>query len=86
MDNDTRQTLLRFDPFPEDAVDASEYERKIAEPLEKANKMISAGVKKADRTGRFGAQVVIRPVRPSRPHPEAGKASLRRYAGPDAQT
>jgi hypothetical protein len=84
VDTNTRQTLLRFDPFPEDAGDASEYDRKIAEPLEKANKMISAGVKKADKIGRFGVQVVIRPVRPSRPSSGADKASLRRYAQPDA--
>lgn len=49
----------------------NEYKRKIRENLEKADKVIADGVAKAKVTGKFGAQVVIRPVkrrlsRPSR--------------------
>jgi len=63
VDSDTKEIILKFDPFPDDPEEAREYERKITEKLERANKIIAGGVAKAKTTGKFGVQVVIRPVK-----------------------
>jgi organic radical activating enzyme len=63
IDPHTKATILKFEPFPDDPKEADEYERKIRENLEKANKVITDGVSKAKTTGKLGAQVVIRPIK-----------------------
>lgn len=47
VDSNTKENILKFDPFPDDPNEAREYERKIRENLEKANKVIKDGVAKA---------------------------------------
>lgn len=59
----TRQQILRFDPFPDDQKDWEEYERRIREHLEKANKLIIDGVAAARKTDKHGVQVIIRPIK-----------------------
>jgi len=71
IDPTTNKQIMKFDPFPDNPEEWNEYKRKIRENLEKADKVIVDGVAKAKVTGKFGAQVVIRPVkrrlsRPSR--------------------
>jgi len=63
VDTATNKQILKFDPFPDDQKEMGEYRRRIRESLEKTNKLIADGVAKAKTTGKFGVQVVIRPVR-----------------------
>jgi len=63
IDATTNRQILEFDPFPDDQKDIDEYRRRIRESLETANKLIADGVANAKITGKFGVQVVIRPVR-----------------------
>jgi organic radical activating enzyme len=63
IDTNTGHHILKFDPFPDDLRVWEEYRRSIKEHLERANKIISDGVARAKKTGRFGVQVIIRPVK-----------------------
>jgi hypothetical protein len=62
-DTKTNEVLIEFDPFPDDPDLWEDYKRRIRENLERANKIIAAGVARAKETGILGAQVVIRPVK-----------------------
>jgi len=63
IDTDTKEQILKFDPFPDNPKNWDDYRRRIRENLEKANKVIADGVRKAKTTGKFGVQVIIRPVK-----------------------
>jgi len=63
IDTDTKEQIIKFDPFPDDTQYREEYRRRIRENLERANKAIADGVAKAKTTGKLGVQVVIRPVK-----------------------
>jgi len=63
IDPATNKQIMKFDPFPDNPEEWDEYKRKIRENLEKADKVIVDGVAKAKTTGKFGVQVVIRPVK-----------------------
>jgi len=76
VDTATKEQVLKFDPFPDDPKGASEYERKIRENLEKADKIIADGVTKAKTAGKFGVQVVIRPVKRRLLRPSSNQKKL----------
>lgn len=76
IDTTTNRQILKFDPFPDNQKDISEYRRRIRESLEKANKLIADGVAKAKTTGKFGVQVVIRPVKGRRLRPRSKQKKL----------
>ena len=63
VDTTTNGQIMKFDPYPGDPMDWSEYRRKIKENLEKADKVIADGVAKTKTAGKFGVQVIIRPVK-----------------------
>jgi len=72
----TNRQILKFDPFPDDQKDIDEYRRRIRESFETANKLIADGVAKAKITGKFGVQVVIRPVKRRRLEPRSKQKRL----------
>jgi len=76
IDTDTEKQIMKFDPYPDDPKDQIGYGRRIRENLEQANKVIADGAAKAKNTGKFGVQVIIRPVKRTllRPNSKQKKA------------